>query len=177
MNPFNWNLPWIWLFVVLYILVFFRSCVVYSIARGMVSGAKRGNQRIRAALNSPSFRKAERVIGQYGPVAVMLCFLTIGFQTAVLASAGATRMPIRRYCAGLAVGAIFWAAIYSTIGIAGLKLLGLAWRTNPGLTILGLAGLAITVVIACTLVSRPQPQDKNVPDVETTVSPSTHVAA
>lgn len=49
---------------------------------------------------------------------VPLCFLTLGVQAAVNASAGVSRMPLRRYLPAVTVGALAWALMYTTIGMA-----------------------------------------------------------
>jgi len=56
---------------------------------------------------------------------VPLCFLTVGFQTAVIVTTGFTRMPLRRWIPAMLVGTLMWAGIYTTIGFAILAALGL----------------------------------------------------
>ena len=46
---------------------------------------------------------------------------------AFLISAGVARMPLRRYVAATAVGAIAWAAVYTTVGMTIL----MTWLTAP----------------------------------------------
>lgn len=145
--PFGLDLPWIWVFVILYIAVYGRSCVVYSFGRCLLLPASRQIKKIDKVLKSDNFKKAERMVNNWGPPVVSLCFLTIGFQTAVLLSSGIGRMPLRRFLPALAVGAIFWALIYSTIGFVGLQLLKKLWLQSPALLIAGLVAIAVGVAI------------------------------
>ena len=87
---------------------------------------------------------------RFGAPAVAVSFLTIGFQTAVNAAAGALRMPWWRYVPGVVVGALFWATIYTTIGFAVLE----AWfGEHPWPWVIG-AVVAVLVVAAVTVVVR-----------------------
>lgn len=79
-----------------------------------------------------------------------LSFLTIGFQTAINAAAGALRMPWWRYLPGVVVGALFWAAIYPTIGFAVLEA---CLGNHPWPWVAG-AAVAVAVVYVVTLVGR-----------------------
>ena len=49
---------------------------------------------------------------------VSLGFLTVGVQTAINATAGLLNMPLRRYVPALVVGALIWATVYVTVGMA-----------------------------------------------------------
>lgn len=61
--------------------------------------------------------------------AVPLSFLTVGIQTAVNASAGISRMSLKRYLPAVTVGCLIWALIYSTVGMAVvLAWLELGWQ-------------------------------------------------
>jgi len=63
------------------------------------------------------------------------------------------RVPLRRYVAATAAGAIAWAAVYTTIGMAILS----AWLTGPTgrlVSLLMVAGLALAVVIRRSRVMR-----------------------
>ncbi|HLQ82049.1 MAG TPA: hypothetical protein VK103_00820, partial [Bacillota bacterium] len=51
---------------------------------------------------------------------VVICFLTVGFQTAVNATAGAVRMPLRRYLPAVTLGGAIWALVYATVGLAAI---------------------------------------------------------
>jgi membrane protein DedA with SNARE-associated domain len=99
---------------------FIRANATYWLGRT----ARTGGEHTRAAArlnNNPLVRRAETVVARYGAVAVALSFLTVGVQSAVNLAAGVLRMPLRRYEAGVAVGALAWAGIYTTIGFAVLQ--------------------------------------------------------
>lgn len=105
------------LFVFLTAVAFGRGGGTYLIARGARGVADRG-QRLEGWR---AIRRGEQVVRRYGAPAVTLCFLTIGIQTAVNAAAGSLRMPLRRYLPALLLGALVWAAIYLTLGLAVLE--------------------------------------------------------
>ena len=95
----------------------------------------------------------ERPSARWGVLAVPVSFLTVGIQSVIQLSAGVARMPLRRYVAATAAGAIAWAAVYTTIGMAILT----AWLTGPTgrlICLLMLTALALVVVIRRSRVMR-----------------------
>lgn len=63
---------------------------------------------------------------------------------AFLISAGVARMPLRRYVAATAVGAIAWAAVYTTVGMTIL----MTWLTAPiGRIVSVLTGTALVLIV------------------------------
>ena len=94
-----------------------RTCLVYWVAALAAKGSARLH-RIREAMERPLYRKARAFINRWGVIAVPLCFLTVGFQTAVIVTTGFTRMPLRRWIPAMLMGTLMWAAIYTTIGFA-----------------------------------------------------------
>ena len=66
---------------------------------------------------------------------------TVGLQSFIQLSAGVARMPLRRYVAATAVGAIAWAAVYTTVGMTIL----MTWLTAP-------IGRIVSVLTDTTLV-------------------------
>ncbi len=97
----------------LVVVAFGRGGATYVLARGA-----RGLASRRWALDRTWVRRGEDVVRRFGAPAVTLCFLTVGVQTAVNAAAGSLRMPLRRYVPALALGALLWAGVYLTIGLA-----------------------------------------------------------
>ena len=73
-----------------------------------------------------------------------MSFLTVGLQSFIQISAGVARMPLRRYVVATAAGAIVWAAVYTTIGMAIVT----AWLTGPiGRVVIILAAAVLTALI------------------------------
>lgn len=101
-----------------------RTSIVYALGALAAEGGARLD-RIRKAMDSPLYRKARRLINRWGVIAVPLCFLTVGLQTAVIITTGFTKMPLRRWVPAMLVGTFMWACIYTTIGFAILAALGL----------------------------------------------------
>ena len=121
-----------------------RTSIVYALgALAAEDGARL--DRIRKAMDSPLYRKARRLINRWGVIAVPLCFLTVGLQTAVIITTGFTKMPLRRWVPAMLVGTFMWACIYTTIGFAILAALGL----EPWMFPLALA-IVITVLVIVT---------------------------
>lgn len=119
-----------------------RTSIVYVLGALAAEGGARLD-RIRKAMDSPLYRKARRLINRWGVIAVPLCFLTVGLQTAVIITTGFTKMPLRRWVPAMLVGTFMWACIYTTIGFAILAALGLEPWMFP---------LALTIVITVLVI-------------------------
>lgn len=129
---------------------FCRAGATYLVGRGARHwGARRGGHT-GASTTSPAVQRAERLVRRLGPVAVPLSFLTIGLQTAIHLTAGALRMPVRYYVPALLVGALIWATLYTTVGLA---VLGSLWG-GVDRWVLGLAAVGALAVVGVNLVLR-----------------------
>ncbi|WP_315295858.1 hypothetical protein [Rothia mucilaginosa] len=126
-----------------------RTSIVYALGVLAAEGGARFD-RIRKAMDSPLYRKARRLINRWGVIAVPLCFLTVGLQTAVIITTGFTKMPLRRWVPAMLVGTFMWACIYTTIGFAILAALGL----EPWMFPLALAVVITALVIVTQLRER-----------------------
>lgn len=126
-----------------------RTSIVYALGALAAEGGARLD-RIRKAMDSPLYRKARRLINRWGVIAVPLCFLTVGLQTAVIITTGFTKMPLRRWVPAMLVGTFIWACIYTTIGFAILAALGL----EPWMFPLALAIVITVMVIVAQLRER-----------------------
>ena len=138
------SLPYPWVFLFFWCLAMMRSHTMYWIGRGITAGTAR--TRWVSLLESPVYARAQAWSARWGVLAVPVSFLTVGIQSVIQLSAGVARMPLRRYVAATAAGAIAWAAVYTTIGMAILT----AWLTGPTgrlICLLMLTALALIVVI------------------------------
>ena len=126
-----------------------RTSIVYALGALAAEGGARLD-RIRKAMDSPLYRKARRLINRWGVIAVPLCFLTVGLQTAVIITTGFTKMPLRRWVPAMLLGTFMWACIYTTIGFAILAALGL----EPWMFPLALATVITVLVIVSQLRER-----------------------
>ena len=126
-----------------------RTSIVYALGALAAEGGARLD-RIRKAMDSPLYRKARRLINRWGVIAVPLCFLTVGLQTAVIITTGFTKMPLRRWVPAMLLGTFMWACIYTTIGFAILAALGL----EPWMFPLALAIVITVMVIVAQLRER-----------------------
>ena len=145
------SLPYPWVFLFFWCLAMMRSHTMYWIGRGITAGTAR--TRWVSLLESPVYARAQAWSARWGVLAVPVSFLTVGIQSVIQLSAGVARMPLRRYVAATAAGAIAWAAVYTTIGMAILT----AWLTGPTgrlICLLMLTALALIVVIRRSRVMR-----------------------
>lgn len=145
------SLPYPWVFLFFWCLAMMRSHTMYWIGRGITAGTARS--RWVSLLESPVYARAQAWSARWGVLAVPVSFLTVGIQSVIQLSAGVARMPLRRYVAATAAGAIAWAAVYTTIGMAILT----AWLTGPTgrlASLLMLTALALVVVIRRSRVMR-----------------------
>lgn len=126
-----------------------RTSIVYALGALAAEGGARLD-RIRKAMDSPLYRKARRLINRWGVIAVPLCFLTVGLQTAVIITTGFTKMPLRRWVPAMLLGTFIWACIYTTIGFAILAALGL----EPWMFPLAFAIVITVMVIVAQLRER-----------------------
>ncbi|WBL19918.1 DedA family protein [Citricoccus sp. NR2] len=147
MNPLNWNMPLVWVWLALFCIVFARAGATYVVGRLVRRGAARF-ERAEKLLASPSYLTAEARINRWGAPVVAVSFLTIGFQTLANLSAGATRMSAWRYLPALVVGGAAWATIYSTIGFVGFEAVSRAYARWPvGTVVFGVAVLVALVLL------------------------------
>lgn len=145
------SLPYPWVFLFFWCLAMMRSHTMYWIGRGITAGTAR--TRWVSLLESPVYARAQAWSARWGVLAVPVSFLTVGIQSVIQLSAGVARMPLRRYVAATAAGAIAWAAVYTTIGMAILT----TWLTGPTgrlICLLMLTALALVVVIRRSRVMR-----------------------
>jgi len=139
------GLPFWAVLAVLWSGAFARGTALYWLGRG----ARAGGARSRWAhhLDRPLVVHAESWVRRIGPPAVTLGYLTVGVQSAINASAGILRMPLRRFLPAVALGALLWAVLYATVGLAVVD----AWLGNLSWW---WAVAAVGVLVAVVLVSR-----------------------
>lgn len=106
---------------------------------------------VHAWLQGEGLARGRRSIERWGLVVVPLSYLTVGFQTLVLAAAGVLRIGWVRFTLAQLPGALAWGLIYATIGFAVWEAALLAAAGSPW----ALAGIvAVLVVVFATVVSR-----------------------
>lgn len=142
------SLPYPWVFLFFWCLAMMRSHTMYWIGRGITAGTAR--TRWVSLLESPVYARAQAWSARWGVLAVPVSFLTVGIQSVIQLSAGVARMPLRRYVAATAAGAIAWAAVYTTIGMAILT----AWLTGPTGRLASLMMLTVLVLVVVIRRSR-----------------------
>ena len=121
-------------FGVLFVVVMLRANATYWLGRGAVAGSRRFFGLGEGGL-TPRWRRARDLVNRWGPIAVVGCFLTVGIQTAVNATAGVTRMPLRRYLPAVTLGSVLWAALYASVGLAAARAWLAAAARWPGTTV------------------------------------------
>lgn len=144
--------PYALTFLGLFLIALIRGQATYWIARLVTSQTLRLTatqrqgwvQRVRSWLLSDSLDRGRAAIARWGVVAVALCYLTVGIQTAVMAAAGVLRIRWAAFTAAQAVGSLAWATIYSTIGFAAWgAVASLAVTSHPVLLLLAVLGVAL----------------------------------
>lgn len=139
--------PVVPLYAFLVVVALCRAGATYALGRGARGAAGR-----RWALDATWLARGEDVVRRFGAPAVTLCFLTIGVQTAVNLAAGTLRMPLRRYLPALALGALLWAGVYLTVGIAVVETF---WGSSrPWLLLAVLAGAAVSALVVRQVLRR-----------------------
>ncbi|MBM6400526.1 DedA family protein [Phycicoccus sonneratiae] len=126
-----------------------RGTATYWVGRGVRAGG--GRTRWAHHLERPAVARAERFVRKVGPPAVTLGFLTIGLQSAINASSGMLRMPLRRFLPAVVLGALLWAVLYTTVG---LTVVDAALGRVPWWWLLGVAALVGAVVLAARRLRR-----------------------
>ena len=82
--PLLWSIGFFWMLAIL------RTLIVFSLGRGLASGAERARW-FAQVMEGPVYVRAQRFIRRHGMWAVPFCYLTVGIQTAVIGSAGRNR--------------------------------------------------------------------------------------
>lgn len=121
------ELPYAWVFLFFWCGGMARSNMFYWIGRGVAAGTARS--RWAAMLDHPLYATAQAWTARWGVLAIPMSFLTVGLQSFIQLSAGVARMPLRHYIPATAVGAVAWATIYTTVGMA---VLGAWFSTTTG---------------------------------------------
>ena len=125
----------------LFVIVMLRANATYWIGRGAAAGTRRW--RASEGTPSPAWQRARRLVNRWGPIAVVFCFLTVGIQTAVNATAGVTRMPLRRYLPAVTLGSVIWASVYATAGLAAAR----AWLAAAARSPVAATVVAVLLVV------------------------------
>ncbi|SMY12451.1 DedA family protein [Brevibacterium jeotgali] len=145
MDPTTWNLPFLLVWLIMYGIILCRAGATYALGR-LGRGGLAKSPRVRAMLASEKYARAEARVNRFGAPVVAASFLTIGFQTLANLAAGTTLMPWPRYIAALLVGGAGWATVYSLVGFAGFRAIGLAYDHAPVFTV-GIAVAAAVILV------------------------------
>ncbi|KAB1902644.1 DedA family protein [Micrococcus luteus] len=142
--PLLWSIGFFWMLAIL------RTLIVFSLGRGLASGAERARW-FAQVMEGPVYVRAQRFIRRHGMWAVPFCYLTVGIQTAVIGSAGVARMPWRGFLPAAALGTFLWGVVYGTVGMAVVwAVIGAALGEGRGV----LALAAILAAVAAFVVWR-----------------------
>ncbi|SNS97064.1 membrane protein DedA, SNARE-associated domain [Micrococcales bacterium KH10] len=159
---------WITL-VALFFIVLLRSHGTYWLARLVSRGTEAAllkdrhhwSRRMRGWLEAESTKRAIATLGRWGAPAVTVCYLTIGFQTAIMLAAGIIQMPYLRFTIASIPGSMAWAAVWGTVGLsvfwAGVALAAQSvWALVAAVVLIG---AVIAVVVTRRRARRPHPHD------------------
>ena len=157
------------IFGALFVIAMLRGQLVYWLARSITTASLRGARtgrraRLAAWLDESGVDHGARLIRRIGLVAVPLCYVTVGLQSAVMAAAGILRIEAWKYTLATVPGDLAWAAIYSTIGWALWEAALLAVAGSPWGIALLVAILALVVVLVRRARRRPGTSGGTTPD-------------
>lgn len=157
MHPDTWELPFLAVWALLYVVVLCRAGGTYALGRLARSGAARVRS-LERLFATERYRRVEATLDRWGAPLVAVSFLTVGIQTLVNAAAGAGRMSLWRYLPALAVGGAAWALIYAAVGFVGVAAVASAYARWPVATIVVTALLVLLLVgfIAVRVLGRRQ---------------------
>lgn len=140
-------------FVLLWLIAMARGQATYWLARGATgtavrhtTGADGWRGRLHDWLDGDQVARGRRSLERGGLPMISLAYLTVGFQTLVIAAAGVLRIQWARFTVAQVVGALAWAGIYATIGFA-------AWRAAMAATARSPWALMVLAVAAVVLVT------------------------
>lgn len=105
--------------------------------------------QVHTWLQGEGTQRGRDALERWGLVMIPLCYLTVGFQTLVIASAGMLRIGWPIFTLVQIPGALAWGLIYATIGFAVWGAAIAAFAGSP-LALLGL--IAILLVVGLTIV-------------------------
>ena len=110
-NPMSWDAPYLLIVGALFVIVMCRANATYWVGRLAARGMER--TRVATVMESPGYKRATATLNRWGAPVVSASFLTIGFQTLVNLSAGATRMPLPRYLPAVSIGCVTFPPVKS----------------------------------------------------------------
>jgi membrane protein DedA with SNARE-associated domain len=141
------SLPLGWAILLFWGGAMVRATTTFALGRGIAAGAE--HTSLRRYMAGPIYLRAMKFIDRWGPWAIPFCFLTVGIQTAVIGTAGVTRMKWRRFLPAAMLGSMFWGVIYGTIGMAVVWAVITAALASPwvlGALVLVVAGVVLLVL-------------------------------
>lgn len=142
------------LFLFLFAGAMIRGQLIYWLARivtdRVMATGEPGpgwRQRVHRWLHSDGVAHGRRSLARWGWPLVSFAYLTVGFQSMVMASAGMVRMKVLTFTLAQTPGSIAWAIIYSTIGFAFWGAFFAAVQGNPVWLLLLVAAIVLLVVL------------------------------
>jgi membrane protein DedA with SNARE-associated domain len=155
----SWRLEQIALgvFTVFFVGAMARGQAIYWLARVLTDRAlalgeppEGWRRRAYRWLHSDGVGRARASLARWGWPLVPFAYLTVGFQSMVMAAAGMVRMPWKVFTLAQIPGSLAWALIYTTVGFAFWGAFFAAVQGNPGWAVL----LVALLVAAVSLVRR-----------------------
>lgn len=155
-SPSSWRLEDIALgvFVAFFFGAMARGQAIYWLARittdrALALGEPEEGWRRRAYrwLHSDRVAHARAALATWGWPLVPFAYLTVGFQSMVMAAAGMVRMSWQVFTLAQVPGSIAWALIYTTVGFAFWGAFFAAVQGNPVWAILLLAVVTVAVLV------------------------------
>lgn len=145
--------PFVAVFTFMFTLAMLRGQGTYWLARvvteqTVLRGEPTSGWRGRTAiwLAGKDVNRGADMVRKIGLVAIPLSYLTVGFQTLVLAGSGVLRVRATQFTMAQIPGAMAWALIYSTVGWAVWGAAVAAIAGSPW-AMLGMVALVLVLVV------------------------------
>lgn len=154
MNVADWGLADIAIgfYIFLFVGAMTRGQAMYWLARVVTDrvlriGQPEGGWQLNMYrwLHSEGVARGRDSLARWGWPLIPFAYLTVGFQSMVMAAAGMVRMRWSVYTLAQVPGSLAWALIYSTIGFAFWGAFLTALQGNPAWLVALLVGVALLV--------------------------------
>lgn len=139
-----------------------RSQAMYWLGRGVAAGVLRSSWQARLA--NPRTDRARGLVERWGMPVVPLAFLTVGLQSAVFTVTGLLRVGWLRFSLWALPGALVWAGLWTTGGIAVLGTAAAVVTGSREGVLVVVAVLLVAAMVVTLLLRRRAVRDSSAED-------------
>jgi len=143
-------LSFAWAALALFAVAVVRSQCTYWLGRALRAGLLQ-SARWRGFFARDGMVRGQAAIERWGWPIIPLSFLTVGFQSAVVAGAGVLGWPWLRFSLASLPGCVLWGCVYAAGGLAAFAALAALASVS---TWLALAALIVLLIVITLLIRR-----------------------